>query len=539
MSRFCELVVVCAAAALLTVALTYPLAFELGRVGRVDNLDGQFSIWNVAWVARTLVVDPRHVFDANIFYPHRATLAYSENNLGAGALAVPVYWATRNPYAAHNSVVLLAFLLSAVGTYYLVKYLTGDRRAAAVAGICFAFCPYVFARTAHIQLLMTAGLPFAMLAFHRVADRPTPGRGAALGAVMAAQAICCGYYGVFVVLMVGFSVLVVSTTRRLWTSRAYWTAIAVGAVVAIAIIAPLFAPYLTLHRTGGFERSLAEATRYSADWRAYLASSSRAHAWMLSLIGHWNEVAFPGFVATLFGLGGLVGARTARAREAALLYGGLAALALWASFGPDAGLYAVLYRTIPLFVWLRAPGRIGVVVALALAVLAGFGVAALLRRVRRATLAASVLAVVAVAELWVPLDLRAVPPVAPAYRVLAQLPPGPVIEMPFFYLPNIYFRHSEYMLNSTAHWMPLVNGYSDYLPPDFIEHVMTLAPFPSRDAFKLLEPNHVRYAVFHMNYYNTENRHDVLTRLKEFDAYLRPLYVDERMRLYEVVGYPP
>ena len=87
---------------LLTIHLTYPLAVHLGTLGRIDNTDAQFAIWNVAWVARTLVVDPRHVFDANIFYPHRNTLAYSENNLGAGILAIPVYWATRNPFAAHN-----------------------------------------------------------------------------------------------------------------------------------------------------------------------------------------------------------------------------------------------------------------------------------------------------------------------------------------------------------------------------------------------------------------------------------------------------
>jgi hypothetical protein len=36
--------------------------------------------------------------------------------------------------------------------------------------------------------------------------------------------------------------------------------------------------------------------------------------------------------------------------------------------------------------------------------------------------------------------------------------------------------------------MPLVNGYSDFIPPDFTEHVLTIAPFLSRDAFKLLEP---------------------------------------------------
>ena len=86
----------------LTALLTSPLAFHLGALGRIDNGDGRFSIWNVAWVARTLVVDPLHVFDANIFYPHRGTLAYSETNLGAGILAIPAYWATGDSYAAHN-----------------------------------------------------------------------------------------------------------------------------------------------------------------------------------------------------------------------------------------------------------------------------------------------------------------------------------------------------------------------------------------------------------------------------------------------------
>jgi hypothetical protein len=55
---------------------------------------------------------------------------------------------------------------------------------------------------------------------------------------------------------------------------------------------------------------------------------------------------------------------------------------------------------------------------------------------------------------------------------------------------------------------PLVNGYSDYIPPDFLANVHTLAPFPSRDAFKILEPGRVRYALFHMYGYNAANRRD-------------------------------
>lgn len=525
----------CAAAA---IALTYPLAFKLGRVARDDG-DGRFSIWNVAWVAHALTTDPLHVFDANIFYPHTGTLAYSENNLGAGALAVPVYAATKNPYAAHNFVVLLAFALSAAGTYYLVRYLIGDRRAAAVSAIGFAFCPYVFAHMAHIQLLMTAGLPFSMLAFHRMADRPSAGRGAALGVAMAAQAISCGYYGVFVALMVAYAIVVVAAARRLWTDRRYLLAIAVAAGVSIVLVLPAFVPYLAL-RSAGFTRDLEAARFYSPNLSAYLASSSYGHAWMLDLIPPWkNEVAFPGFVVTLFGVAGAWIARSSRRGELLAIYGGFALLAFWASFGPAAGLYEVLYRTVPAFGLLRAPGRFALVVAFGLAVLAGAAVSRLLARAPHATLLGCGLAVVTAAELLVPLNLPDAAPVEPVYRVLATLPRGAVIEMPFFYPAVGLFQHTKYMVASTAHWMPLVNGYSDYIPPDFYDHVMTLAPFPSRDAFKVLEPSRVRYAVFHMYGFNDENRHDVLSRLDEFAAYLRPLYKDDATRLYEIVGFPP
>ena len=527
------------AAALLTALFTYPIAFKLGRVGRVDNGDGQLSIWNVAWVARTLAVDPLHVFDANIFYPHRGTLAYSENNLGAGALAMPVYWATRNPYAAHNSAVLLAFVLAFVGTYYLVRYLTQDWRAAAMSAVWFAFCPFIFARTAHIQLLMTAGLPFAMLAFHRMADRPAPGRGALLGAAMAAQALCCGYYGIFVILMAGFAIVVIASTRRFWTNAQYWIAVGAAAVVSVALVAPAFVPYVALQRESGFHRTVGQAVRYSANWSAYLASSSFAHAWLLSYLPRWTDALFPGVLVTVFGVAGLVVARREQKGELALLYGGMAMLAFWISFGPDARFYAVLYKVIPLFAWLRAPSRFGLIVVFALAVLGGIAVSAWLRRASRPGLAFAALVTLGCAELVVPLNMPEVPPVEPVYNVLKTLPPGPVIEMPFFYAEFMFPRHTYYMLQSTVHWMPLLNGYSDYIPDDFRTNVMTLAIFPAPETLRLLAPIKVRYAVFHRYWFNDENWQDVLTRLKNAEPYMRLLYDGEGTRLYEIVGFPP
>jgi len=530
---------VAAGFAALTILFTAPLAFHLGSVGRVDNGDGQFSIWNVAWVARTLIVDPRHVLDANIFYPHLGTLTYSETNLGAGALAVPIYWASRNPYAAHNFVLLLSFVASAAGMYYLVRYLAGDRRAAAVAGVLFGFCPYVLAHTPHIQLLMTAGLPFALLSLHRLFDRPSPGRGAALGAVMAAQAYFCGYYAIFLVLLVGFAVLALMLVRRRWTDTATLSALAVAATLALVGALPLIAAYASHQRTTGFTRSLESAREFSATWRDYFASSSYAHAPLLHVVGHGAtaDMLFPGFVAVTFALvGGWRGwTRGGRMREIVLIYGGAAVAAAWLSFGPAARLYSLLYATVPGFTFMRAPSRFGLVVVFAACVLAGVGLASAFGKARGMAIVA--VGILGVAELIAPLRFPPVRPPDEAYRVLATMPPGAVLELPV-YSRQFGFVREAYMLNSTIHWKPLIDAYSDYIPPDFTANMEALGGFPSRDAFRVLASIGGRYAVIHADAYNPAARAQLLERLKAFAPYLQARAIDGQVWLYEIVGFP-
>ena len=38
--------------------------------------------------------------------------------------------------------------------------------------------------------------------------------------------------------------------------------------------------------------------------------------------------------------------------------------------------------------------------------------------------------------------------------------------------------HAQYMVFSTAHWMPLINGYSDHIPDDFRQAAFVLDSFP-------------------------------------------------------------
>jgi hypothetical protein len=216
-------------------------------------------------------------------------------------------------------------------------------------------------------------------------------------------------------------------------------------------------------------------------------------------------------------------------------------MSFWSSFGPDAGLYSLFYRTVPIFSFLRAPGRMGVMATLSLIVLASGVAAWLLQRSRRQDLAVVALVVFAIAELTtMPLtQFRQADELSPIYRRLAMLPFGPVVELPYWYERSDFPRHAYYMLNSTAHWQPLINGYSDHIPQDFRDAALPLSGFPSPDSFKILEPLAARYVVVHLDLMDAQSREAIIERLdREYVNYLRPIEKDGDVWLYEIIGWP-
>lgn len=559
--------------------MTYPMVPRMGSVGRLNTGDGQLSIWNVAWVSRALVVAPNRLYDTNIFYPHDNTLAFSESNIGAGLLGVPGYWLTKNPFVAHNSAMAIGFSMTFIATFLLVRHVSASAVGAWVGAIAFTFCPFIFARTAHSQLMLAAGLPASLWCFYRLLDLPSLGRSVSLACVLVGQALMCAYYGIFAAMLMGCATFYYAWQRRLWSSLPYWRGIAIAGALSVAGIAPFFKPYLDLQSGTGFARTLEDAAMYSADWQAWLASAAWSHRWLHPVLGSWSEVLFPGFLTTVLGVAGwavawrragaagpaaaagseatasLTGATERRmrgddrdegpgaipsSRETAGFFGSVAAIATWASFGPSAGLYTVLHNTIPVFSFLRAPARFGLIVSLCLAVLLAFAVEAMVSRVPRHALALSIgLPFLMTAELFTaPLALQTREPVNPAYRMLATLRYGPVAEFPFFYLRSDFPRHAAYMLNSTAHWQPLINGYSDHIPQDFRDMVVPMSSFPTRESFRLLQDRRARYVVFHLNWYDRRSRERLLERLQTYREFLAPLSQVDDVWLYEITRWP-
>ena len=539
--RGSEATAVVLGALLLACVFTYPYVLNFNDAGRLDTNDGRWSIWVVSWVAHALTTDPAQLFRANIFYPHPNALAFSEGNIVEGVIGAPVWLLTKNPYTTHNVVFLFAFAQSFIATYYLVRRLTGDRRAAIIAGVMFAYCPFAFVRQAHIQLLMIGFLPWCLLAWHRFLDRTSIARAIELGVVMCLTGLACAYYGIFAGGMISLAAIWFAISRQRWKDPRYWGAVAVAAVTCIGLIAPFFLPYLQMQDATGFQRTL--GGQYSANFGAWLNSSAWAHRWWGPYLWKPSEGLFPGILALALGCWGATLSRerdeVGLKRDERAYYVGLAIFTFWLTLGPDAGLYTLLYYTIPVFSFLRAPARAGIVVTLCLVVLASPALVALMRR-KAVNAAFAILLVLAVGDLYrAPLRMRTAPPLPKAYTTLASLPKGPTIELPYWAASIDYHRHAEYMLASTAHWQPLINGYSDHIPQDFRDAAPALNTFPSTAAFAILEPLGARYAVIHLDLMSLELRQDTIHRLDvDYANNLRPLEKSGDVWLYEIVNWP-
>jgi len=533
--------------AVLIVGMTAPTLTHPTTVGRVDTNDGRFSIWNIAWIDHALTTNPVHLLDANIFYPHTGTLAYSELNIVAGLLGLPWYLATHSPLAALNGAVGTALWLAFVLMWALVRRLSGSDGAGLVAATAFTFCPYLGARTAHIQLLMIFAFPMVALAFHRMRDRPGVASGSVLGAALAISALACGYYGLFAGCALAWLTLAFASR-----SRAYWTAILAALGMAALVVGPVyyvFAKARALSGASSQTHPIESVRGWSANVTAYLASSSAAHEWWLPRLAAWepwSEVLFPGIgviALAILGAWSLSSAGDERSRRVVWAYAALAILAAWASFGPDAGLYRLLDRAVPGMSLIRAPARFGVVVTFSLAVIAGFG-AARLAAWRRWTPA--FLVVLLLAELgiktpewgWPSWPLRVASAPSAAYQTLATLPRGVLVEFQFPYVSSNYHNHAQAMFWSTYHWQPLVNGYSDVIPPDFDAIALPINGFPDPASFAIMKDRHVRYVLWHVDYYQGAPRDVLLDRLARYDAYLRPLVKTPDTWLYEIVRWP-
>lgn len=487
----------------LTALHTWPLATGPATLSRNDNADTVLNEWILAWVAHQLPRAPLRLFHANIFYPDPNTLAYSEHMVVQSLMGLPLFLAGASPVLVYNLLLMAGFALTGWAMYLVIDRWTGDPVAALAAGSLAAFNAHVFTRLPHVQALHVEFLPLAVVALHGLLAHPRPRAAIRLGLLFALQGLTSNYWLAFISL----AFLAAGLVRpRDWAGARLRTAapmIALAAGVALLVIVPFLLPYYSVMHRQGMVRQLDEIAMFSATWRDYLSTTGRLHwaLWSEPLwtAGGFRTPLFPGVLGAGLALTAVVSGvawRDVRAR----LWLAIAAAAVLFSFGTAVPGYATLYKIFPLLKGVRAPVRMGHLALVAVAALAGFGLAYLRRRGagRRWVTAASVAAVVIihVEALRAPMGYIPAALPGPEYDVLAGIRRAIVAEFPL-YTPRQIFGNAQYMLNATRHWRPILNGYSGFLPASYVEHYSALENFPDARSLKALMDIGVTHVVVH------------------------------------------
>jgi hypothetical protein len=490
----------------LTAVMTYPQMLHMhDRVH--DDGDPLLHTWILAWVAHQLPRAPAHIFDANIFYPERRTLAYSDALLLPGVLAAPLHWAGVPPLVVHNVVFLSGFIVSGAGMALLVRTLTGSTGAGLLAGIIFAFLPYRIDHFPHLQLQQTQCLPFAFWAFHRLLRTGRIRDGALLGVFAAGQVLSCLYYGLFLIPYMGVvcGTMLVSEyvgRRRLQPDVPNVTRRLVPLLVSMCIIAvavtPLLIAYLGARKVVG-ERGRQETMDGSATWENYLApaEANLMYGKVFERFMQPERRLFPGFAAIALAIVGLWPPLS----PTRLAYGLGVLLAFDVSLGFNGLIYPLLYDYVLPFRALRVPARMGLFTGFSLAVLAGYGVTRIVDRLQTHAARQAMFVVVGLVMLaeYVsrPLELATIPTSAPeAYAdIIRDRGDSPTAVL--YEFPSSALDDPTYLYYSTFHWQYLVNGYSGFFPPSYVRLARAVQNFPDQASFDTIKSHGVRYLVVH------------------------------------------
>lgn len=153
----------------MAVVQTYPLAFHLDRLPANTGAtnDAYLFMWSLWWVKTALLRLSNPFYCDVLFFPYGTTLVFHGLSVTQSLASLPlqlVKGGLDGVVLAYNAVVIGSFWISGYAAYRLAARIAGDRVAALVCGIGFAFSNYHFASTVRLHSLALEWLPIYLLA---------------------------------------------------------------------------------------------------------------------------------------------------------------------------------------------------------------------------------------------------------------------------------------------------------------------------------------------------------------------------------------
>jgi hypothetical protein len=388
-----EIIWVIVAGVALAVLTSWPLILHMPSRIAPDLGDPVRTAWQVAYVGHAMLHDPLHLFDANVFYPHPLSLAFSDSLLGYG----PAGFFGSGTVAAlvrYNVLFLFAWSLCFVGGYLLARELGLRKLGAAAAAAAFAYAPYRVTEAGHLHVISSGGIALALFLLLRGYRRGS------LGLVLAGWLVSAWQISLGFTLGLQFSYLlaVLAVIAVVFWMRAGRPALprklvaitCLGILVVGAVAIYEARPYLKIsHDYPTAKRTIKEVKVYSAGPAAWLSASSENRVWgdltagARAHVHSKNEqVLFGGGFILLLALIGLAAPLYTRRLRIGLAVGAVtcAVLALGLGLTGYGYPYRLLFNYAPGWDGVRVPGRVFTLATLFLALLAGAGAQALAGR---------------------------------------------------------------------------------------------------------------------------------------------------------------
>ena len=298
--------------ALLAVAMTWPLATRMGShvVEAKWHYDSMVNIHVLG--SRMHFMQGRSeglksIYDNYFCAPTPYSIANNESHFGLVLLYAPFYLATNDPLLSYNLLLLLCLALSGYCMYLLARDLTGHELAAGLAGVAYAFCPYIFFELGRIQLVAAQWIPLFALYLHRAARNQDLKSLVLVALLFAMQVGSCLYYAMFMIVYAGFVGLYWLIEHRAFTRR-FAIHFAAAAVVAGVLVAFMTYPYVAARKDFALTRSEELTDSYSGRLGDLASVYPHNKAWKRlhnKADGPTEPIAFPGLVIGLLGLLGL------------------------------------------------------------------------------------------------------------------------------------------------------------------------------------------------------------------------------------------
>ena len=573
----------------LTVAMTWPLITRLSTHVTPGQQSAMtvpyFNLWTLAWNHHWFSGGVPNYWDANIFFPHQRTLAFSEPQFVTSMVTYPVVLLGSDTVLAYNIALLGFFCGAGMSAYALCWWLlepadgnlknrtaSGRYRwiSAVTTGILYAFNFYMFREVGVLQLLATLFLPITFLGMHRF-FRDYKWSDALLFSIGFLGSWCtCAYYGLFLSVFVPCFAIRLAN-RDLWQKKTLMKIAGILTLILICLI-PLGYGMWAAKTAMSLDRPEILIQNFSALIKNYLKLPSHTLLYGGILQIPLGRSLFLGGVLLFLASLGMIGILEAKKKKTGIVnqhpqpllqqygvfYLCMALLGLLLSLGmalaPRTSMdlggyqflvwlspYNLLYNFVPGFSSIRSPDRFIVFCILFLSILAGYGIFRLSQHIRPGwkRIVVPFLVAAMIFELWpLPLRLvkipRTVEELPRIYAHLRSIPPhSGLLELPMSvaYTEQGIESEARYMYFSSFHWASLVNGYSGFLPQSTEKLAKIMQKSVPQVVLPALQAFNVQYILAHVD----ELSEDEFTQFKQLEAEgLKLLFREGNDFLYEV-----